>query len=317
MHEGKKEVKVFQTVKLYAFELACRLFLSLEEPNHIAKLASLFNIFLKGVISLPIEFPGTRFYRAKRAAEAIITELMKIINVRKMELQEGNAFSHDLLSHLLTSSNESGAYLTEKEIANNILLLLFGGHDTSTVSITLLVKSLGEHPEVYDKVLKEQLEISKAKEVGELLKWGDIQKMKCSWNVVSEVIRVNPPITGAFREALVDIDYAGYTIPKGWKIYWNAASTHRDNANFKNVTLFDPSRFEGSGPTPYTYVPFGGGPRMCLGKEFSRMEVLTFLHNIIINFKWNLLIPNEKIEYDPMATPVKGLPIRLHPHVFE
>lgn len=98
------------------------------------------------------------------------------------------------------------------------------------------------------------------------------------------------------------------------QLYWSAAYSHKDEANFRDVERFDPSRFEGTGPTPYTYVPFGGGPRMCLGKEFSRLEVLVFLHNIVTNFKWDLLIPDEKIEYDPMATPAKGLPIRLHAH---
>ncbi|KAI3798265.1 hypothetical protein L1987_33536 [Smallanthus sonchifolius] len=229
MYEGKEEVKVFETVKLYAFELACRLFMSLEEADHIAKLGSLFNVFLKGVVELPIEFPWTRFYSVMKAAAAIRTELMMIIKARRVELEEGKASaSQDLLSHLLTSSDENGRYLTEKDIANNILLLLFAGHDTSIVSITLLIKSLGEHPDVYDKVLKEQLEISKEKEAGELLKWEDIRKMKYSWNVVSEVMRLHPPVTGAYREALEDIEYAGYTIPKGWKIHWSASSTRFD-----------------------------------------------------------------------------------------
>nr|AHF22082.1 CYP716D22 [Artemisia annua] len=312
---GKEEVNVYQTVKLYAFELACRLFMSLEEPNHIAKLASLFNVFLKGIIELPIDFPGTRFYSSKKAAAAIRTELKTLINARRVALAEGKATSsQDLLSHLLTSSDEDGKYLTEMEIANNILLLLFAGHDTSTCSITLLMKRLAEHPAVYDKVLKEHLDICKTKEAGELLKWEDIQKMKYSWNVVSEVMRLTPPIVGAYREALVDFEYGGYTIPKGWKLYWSAAAAHKDEANFEDVERFDPSRFEGAGPTPFTYVPFGGGPRMCLGKEFSRLEVLVYLHNIVTNFKWDLLIPDEKIEYDPMAVPEKGLPIRLHPH---
>ncbi|KAL8262738.1 hypothetical protein R6Q59_024087 [Mikania micrantha] len=281
---GKEEVNVFQTVKLYAFELACRLFMSLEDPNHIAKLSSLFNVFLKGVIDIPIEVPRTRFYSAKKAA-AIRTKLATIIKARKVELEEGKvSSSQDLLSHLVTSSDENGRFLTDNEIANNIFLLLFTGHDTSTVSITLLMKTLGEHPDVYDKVLK-------------------------------EVMRLNPPVDGAYREALVDIEYAGYTIPKGWKIHWSATSTHKDESNFEDIKCFDPSRFEGAGPTPFTYVAFGGGPRMCIGKELVQMEVLAFLHNIVTNFKWHLLIPGEKIEYDPIATPIKGLPIRLHPHV--
>lgn len=77
---------------------------------------------------------------------------------------------------------------------------------------------------------------------------------------------------------------------------------------------FDPSRFEGAGPTPYSYVPFGGGPRMCIGKEYARVEILVFLHNVVNDFRWNLLVPDEKIIYDPMPTPVEGLPIGLRPH---
>ncbi|KAL8262731.1 hypothetical protein R6Q59_024080 [Mikania micrantha] len=123
--------------------------MSLEDPNHITKLGSLFNIFLKGVIGIPIEIPGTRFYSAKKAAAAIRTKLATIIKTRRAELHEGKASpSQDLLSHLLTSSDENGTYLTEKEIENKILLLLFTGHDTSAVSITLLMKTLSEHPDV-------------------------------------------------------------------------------------------------------------------------------------------------------------------------
>lgn len=78
-----------------------------------------------------------------------------IIKERKAALEEGKASSsQDLLSHFLTSSDDNGKFLTEMEIANNYLLLLFAGHDTSTGSISLLMKNLGEHPDVYDKVLR-------------------------------------------------------------------------------------------------------------------------------------------------------------------
>ncbi|KAM7528610.1 hypothetical protein LguiB_032020 [Lonicera macranthoides] len=339
--QDKEEVKVYETIKLYTFELACRLFMSLEDPLHMSKLAYQFTICLKGLIAIPLNIPGTQFYSAMRASTAINKELVGIIRQRKLALEQRTASpSQDLLSHLLVSSDENGRFLTEAEIVNNILVLLFAGHDTSTIAITFLMKILGELPLVYDKVLAgcdlfamtilvdeqidilrlmklgtiEQMDIAVAKAKGELLQWEDIQKMKYSWNVVSEVLRLWPPVNGGFREALVDFTYAGYTIPKGWKLFWSPSLTQRDQNFFPNIENFDASRFEEAGPAPFSYVPFGGGPRMCLGKEFARMEILIFLHNVVKRFKWDLLVPDEKIAYFPVPNPVNGLPILLRPH---
>jgi cytochrome P450 len=86
-----------------------------------------------------------------------------------------------------------------------------------------------------------------------------------------------------------------------------------DSTLFPNPEKFDASRFEGEGPIPYSYVPFGGGPRMCLGQEFARLEILVFMHNIVKCFKWDLVNPDEKFKYDPMLEPENGLPIQLQP----
>ncbi|CAH9103530.1 unnamed protein product [Cuscuta epithymum] len=312
---GDKTLKVFHVVKLYTFELACRFFMSVEDPNQINKLSVLFHIVLKGVISLPLNVPGTRFYYATRASALIKEELLAILKERReMMRQDGTSTANDLLSHLLLTPDDDGNFMSDLHIVNNILVLLFAGHDTSSVTITLLVKKLGELPHVYEKVLQEQREIASSKEVGQFLNWNDIQKMKYSWNVVSEVLRLYPAISGTFREALEDITYEGYDIPKGWKFYWDAPNTHLDKTFFQDPMNFDPLRFEGQGHPPYTYIPFGGGPRMCIGKEFARLEILIFLHNLIRRFRWSLLVPDEKVQYDPMPTPVEGLPICLHSH---
>ena len=97
------------------------------------------------------------------------------------------------------------------------------------------------------------------------------------------------------------------------QIYWSAHSTHKNPEYFPDPYKFNPSRFEGTGPAPYTFVPFGGGPRMCPGKEYARLEILVFVHNLVKRYKWEKLIPDEKIVVNPMPVPEKGLPIRLFP----
>ncbi|KAL3617676.1 hypothetical protein CASFOL_037997 [Castilleja foliolosa] len=313
--QGKEELKVYPTIKMFAFEVACRSFMSIEDPSQVKELLELFNVFLGGVFAIPLNFPGTEFYNGKKATTAIKKELGIIVQQRRVALEQKKASpTQDLLSHLLVTPAENGEFMSESVIVNNILMLLFAGHDTSTSAITMLIKVLAEHPQVYDAVLREQNEIAASKEPGEFLVWEDIKKMRYSWNVFSETMRLLPPVLGGFREALVDINYGGYIIPKGWKLMWSAHVTHMDASLFTDETKFDPSRYDGAGPPPYSYVPFGGGPRMCPGKEFARLEILTFLHNVIRRFRWDLVIPGEKLIWNPLITPEKGLPIRIHPH---
>ncbi|KAM7477446.1 hypothetical protein LguiA_025659 [Lonicera macranthoides] len=215
---------------------------------------------------------------------------------------------------MLTTSDEDGKFMNELDIANKILGLLIGGHVIASSACTFILKYLAELPDVYDRVYNEQMELAKKKAPGELLNWDDIQKMKYSWNVACEILRLAPPFQGTFREALTDFMYTGFTIPKGWKIYWSINSTHKNPEFFPDPLKFDPSRFDGRGPAPYTFVPFGGGPRMCPGKEYARLEILVFMHHLVKRFKWEKVIPEEKIIVNPMPIPEKGLPVRLYPH---
>ncbi|KAG6431598.1 hypothetical protein SASPL_109677 [Salvia splendens] len=313
--EGRKEVVVFPLTKSYTFWLACRLFVSVEDPAHVDRLGGPFEKLASGLISVPVDLPGTPFNKAIKASNFIRNELLAIIKQRKVDLSDGLASpTQDILSHMLLTSDESGKFMHELDIADKILGLLIGGHDTASSACAFVVKYLAELPEIYEGVYKEQVEIANSKKEGETLNWDDIQKMKYSWNVACEVLRLAPPLQGAFREAMSDFMYNGFTIPKGWKIYWSANSTHINPECFPNPKKFDPSRYEGAGPAPYTFVPFGGGPRMCPGKEYARLEILVFMHHLVRRFRWEKIIPDEKIVVNPMPIPAKGLPIRLYPH---
>ncbi|TXG48759.1 hypothetical protein EZV62_024634 [Acer yangbiense] len=313
--EGKQQVIAAPLIKTFTFCVACNVFLSIEDPQHVAKLADPFTALVSGLFSIPIDFPGTAYNGAIKASKEIRKELVAIIKQRKIDLDENKAFpTQDILSQMLSTTDENGQHVNDFEIADYILVLLVAGHETTSGVTTFVVKCLAELPHIYNQVFQEQMEIAKSKKPGELLNWDDLQKMKYSWNVACEVMRLTPQIQGSFREAISDFTFSGFFIPKGWKLYWSTHSTHKNPEYFQEPEKFDPTRFEGNGPAPYTFIPFGGGPRMCPGKEYARLKILVFIHNMIKRFSWEKLLPDEKVTVDPTPNLVKGLPIRLIPH---
>lgn len=127
--------------------------MSVEDENHVSKFSDPFQLIASGIISLPLNLPGTPFNKAIKASNFIRKELMKIIKQRRMDLAEGVASpTQDILSHMLLACDENGEHMNELNIADKILGLLIGGHDTASIACTFVVKYLGQLPHIYDKV---------------------------------------------------------------------------------------------------------------------------------------------------------------------
>jgi cytochrome P450 family 26 subfamily A len=80
---------------------------------------------------------------------------------------------------------------------------------------------------------------------------------------------------------------------------------------FPNAERFDRDWFEGLGLPPFTYMPFGGGPQICLGMEFARTKMVVFLHHLVLNYEWSMVNPNEGVVRNPLPVFQKGLPLKI------
>ncbi|GLJ43136.1 hypothetical protein SUGI_0895310 [Cryptomeria japonica] len=316
---GKSQVKMLPLVKELMFSVAASLFFDISDDSERTRIRHLLDTIVAGCLSIPLDFPGTRFRRALEAHSIMDRILSSLIDKKRIELQgTGRATSHqDLLSVLITYKDERGNPLTDKEIIDNFNSLLHASYDTTVSALTLLFKLLSSNPDCYEEVVQEQMAIVTNKKDGEEISWEDLKDMKYTWQALQETLRMNPPLFGSFREAITDIDYKGYTIPKGWKILWTVYSTHRKEEYFSEPEKFRPSRFqEGSSHmAPYTFLPFAAGQRGCPGWEFSKQEVLLFVHHFVKSFSgFTAIDPAEKITADPLiALPSNGFDIRLFP----
>ncbi|KAJ7960750.1 Cytochrome P450 family protein [Quillaja saponaria] len=316
MHwQGKQQVTVLPLMKILTFNMICSLLFGLEEGTRRDKFLACFQEMIKGMWAVPINLPFTRYNRSLRQSARVQDMVKELVHERRVQLEQKGASSHkDLITFLLSMRDEDGKeVLTENEIMHNVILSMVAGYDTSSIAITFIIRQLANEPAVCEGVLQEQQEIAKSKNSGESLTWADLAKMKYTWRVAMETLRMVPPVFGSFRKALTDTEYNGYLIPKGWLIFWVIPMTHMDSSIFPEPSKFNPSRFENQASVPpYSFIPFGGGPRMCPGYEFARIETLITIHYLVTRYKWNLCADNS-FSRDPMPEPSQGLPIKVYP----
>ncbi|POO00374.1 Cytochrome P450, E-class, group I, partial [Trema orientale] len=311
--QGKQQVTVLPLMKSLTFNLICFLLFGVERGAQRDELVDLLKQMVDGMWSVPLNLPFTRYSCSLRASKMVQNMVSQLIHEKRVEMeQKGASPNKDLITCLLSIRNEDGEeMITEKEIVHNVLLFITAGHDTSSILLTFMLRYLSNEPAIYEAVLQEQEEIARTKAPGEFLTWEDLTKMKYTWRVALETLRMVPPIYGGFRKALKDFEYGGYLIPKGWQIFWASPMTHMDNNIYPEPSKFDPNRFENQASVPpYSFVAFGGGPRMCPGNEFARIEILITIHYLVTRFTWKLCADTSFCR-DPMPVPAQGLPLQI------
>ncbi|KAG8478254.1 hypothetical protein CXB51_028021 [Gossypium anomalum] len=328
--------------KKFTFNLMAKNIMSMD-PGHpeTEQLKKEYVTFMKGVVSAPLNLPGTAYRKALQSRSTILKFIEKKMEVRIRKMKEGkeNSEEDDLLEWVLKHSN-----LSTEQILDLILSLLFAGHETSSVAITLAIYFLPGCPLAIQQLREEHLEIARAKnQSGETeLNWDDYKKMEFTQCVINETLRLGNVVRFLHRKALKDVRYKGYDIPCGWKVLPVIAAVHLDPCLFDHPQLFNPWRwqcggvpafpFSGGSITVHSYtqnngsrgagtttssasssnyfMPFGGGPRLCAGTELAKLEMAVFIHHLVLNYQWELADTDEAFAF-PFVDFPKGLPIRV------
>ncbi|XP_073306141.1 abscisic acid 8'-hydroxylase CYP707A2-like isoform X1 [Primulina huaijiensis] len=301
--EGKL-ITTYQEMKTYAFNVALISIFGEDEVLYREDLKRCYYILEKGYNSMPINLPGTLFYKAMKARKELAQILAKILSLRRQTKND----HIDLLGSFMGEAE----CLTDEQIADNIIGVIFAARDTTASVLTWILKFLVENPSVLQAVSEEQEAIMKYKEEKELT-WADTKKMPITTRVIQETLRVASVLSFTFREAVEDVEFNGYLIPKGWKVLPLFRNIHHSPDNFQEPEKFDPSRFEQVAPKPNSFIPFGSGAHSCPGNELAKLEILVLLHHLTTKYRWSTMGQQDGIQYGPFALPRDGLPIKLQP----
>jgi len=179
----------------------------------------------------------------------------------------------DILSLLIGVRDEAGEGFTDKEVRDQVMTLMFAGHDTSTSTLTFMMHELARHPDVLAKLCEEQDQVlgSETPDIDRLER-----EMPYLDMVLDEVLRLYPPAWIGPRRAVRDFDFGGHSVRRGAYVNYCSWASHRIPEVFPEPEAFIPERFtrDRKAALPRgAYVPFGGGRRICIGKRFGQTEV--------------------------------------------
>lgn len=285
----------YPELRKYTLDVACKLLVGLDNGAD-TPLGHWFETWSSGLFSIAVDLPWTRFGRAKRCRELLRQNIAALIKARQQSVEPGQ----DALGLLIQAEDEDGMRLESDELEDQILLLLFAGHETLTSSLATFCLQTAQHFEVLSRLRAEQQPYKT-----EPLTLERLRDMTYLEQVLKEVLRLTPPVGGVFRKILQRCAYGGYQLPQGWSVLCQISPTHTNPDYYPNPQAFDPDRFSLDAPDKppkYGYIPFGGGLRECLGKEFARLEMKLFAAHLLRRYQWTLL-PNQNLELMVIPTP--------------
>ena len=300
------DFQFFYQIKTLLLNVGAEIFLGIRLGKDAQKVNEAFIAAVDAVLTVvKLPIPGTTWYKGlkgRKFLEEFIGELVA-------EKRRSN--SNDFFSQICQAKGDTGEVLTDKEIIDHMIFLLFAAHDTTTSTLSSIVYTLAKYPEWQETVRNEMLALNKDK-----LDYEDLNGLEKTTWVFKEDLRMYPPLPTIPRRAVRDCEFKGYKIPKNASVGIHPMYTHYMEEYWMDPYKFDPERWSPERAEYkkhfYQWVPFGGGHHKCLGLNFAEIQTKVFLFHFLKTYTVSVK-PGYEMEYQvvPLAMPRDGLIVQI------
>jgi len=270
------------------------------------------NDYAEALIRLPPSLPTPANLRFKKAMKTLDDVVFRIIAERRAMAGATKHFGDDLLGMLMEATDEgTDTGMDDKQLRDELITMVLAGHETTANLMAWTFHLLSKHPEIERRVRDEAVRVLGPDGDPKL---EDVKSLEYTKRVLDEALRLYPPAWAFERQAIAADQLGPYPIEAGSIIGFSPYVLHRHPAFWENPEGFDPDRFlpeRSAGRPRYAYLPFGGGPRVCVGNHFAMMEAQIILAMIVRDFRMEL-VSSHPVVLDPMITlrPKHGIKMR-------
>ncbi|MET0593121.1 MAG: cytochrome P450 [Polyangiaceae bacterium] len=261
---------------------------------------------ISSVFPFQLPWPTERSRRSQKALDLLDRTVYRMISDRRASGEDPG----DVLSMLLAAEEEgSGTKMTDTEVRDETMTLFLAGHETTAVALAWALHLLSRHPDVYARLQREVDTVL----AGRSPTLEDMPRLPYAMQVFKETMRLYPPAYIVGRMAMRDVMLGSHRIPKGITVFVNIYGMHHRAKFFSHPDRFDPDRFRPEAEKDMvrsSYLPFGGGPRVCIGNQFALLEGQIVLATLAQRITFEPGSTRE-IQTEPLITlrPKNGVPL--------
>jgi len=304
--ERPQPFSAFLAFKELTLGIATSIFLGVPPDPETRKMQHAFEDMVAASMSrIRLRIPGLEFYRGLVGREFMIDYFGRLLPAKR------EVASSDMLSRLCHAVSEDGERFDDSEVIDHMIFLMMAAHDTTTSTLTSMLYELAKHPEWQERLRDESRSLGQA-----WIGFEDLERLESLNWAMKETMRRYPPLPVIPRVAQADVEFGGYRIPKGTMVVVSPVFTHYMEEWWDEPSRFDPERFapgraEDQRHT-HNWVPFGGGPHLCLGMRFAQVQVRAVMHQLLQKYRWS--VPADytmPVQQAPISKPKDGLPITM------